>query len=150
VNHVIGGNLRYTMRLHGAGQEEVEATREVDHLGVNPIDSFISTASEVLTAFCEVGALERTAQHRAGGRTGVQLLHMRVLDVAVHGWDLAVAIGADGSIAPEVVELLLGLSLDLGRARQLGAFAEAVGGPTASASPQARLLEMVGRTSTAP
>ncbi len=111
--------------------------------------SFISTASDVLTAFREEGALERTVQHRAGGRTGIQLLHMRVLEVAVHGWDLAVAIGADDRIPPEVVELVLELALDLGRARQLGAFAEPVGDAAADASPQARLLGMVGRMSTA-
>jgi hypothetical protein len=77
------------MLLHGATTDEVEATRAVDHLGDDPVASFVATAAELKEAFGEPGAMARTAYHRAGGRTGAQLLGMRVLDVAVHTWDLA-------------------------------------------------------------
>jgi len=31
VNHVVGANRRYTMLLHGASADEVDATRTADH-----------------------------------------------------------------------------------------------------------------------
>jgi uncharacterized protein (TIGR03086 family) len=147
VNHVVGGNLRYTMLLHGSPEHEVEATRAADNLGEDPVASFLTTAAEVLAAFREEGALARVTRHRAGERTGAELLVMRLLDVAVHGWDLAVAIGADQTIAPDVVALLLERPLDLTGARQRGAFAQPSEEAPVNASPQERLLHMVGRRS---
>jgi hypothetical protein len=70
---------------------------------------------------------------------------MKLLDVAVHGWDLAVAIGADQTIAPDVVALLLERPPDLAGGRRLGAFAQPSEEPPVDASPQAQLLQMVGR-----
>jgi uncharacterized protein (TIGR03086 family) len=145
VNHVVGGNVRYTMLLHGAPEYEVEATRAADNLGEDPVASFLTTAAEVLAAFGEEGALSRVARHGSGERTGAELLVIKVLDVAVHGWDLAVAIGGDQTIAPEVVALLLERPPDLAGARQLGAFAQPSEEDPVKASPQARLLQMVGR-----
>ena len=48
VNHVIGGNRRYTMLLHGASAESVQRTRSEDHVGPNPLVSFTSTAHELV------------------------------------------------------------------------------------------------------
>ncbi|HEX8771240.1 MAG TPA: TIGR03086 family metal-binding protein [Acidimicrobiales bacterium] len=149
VNHVVGGGVRYTMLLHGATPEEVEATRALDHLGDEPVASFITTAEQVEAAFAEEGALERTVRHRTGERTGRELLGMRVVDVAVHGWDLAVAIGGDETIAPDTVEFLLYLSPDLEGGRRAGAFAQPVGESPIGASLQGRLLHMVGRDAAA-
>lgn len=145
VNHVVGGSRRYTLLLHGASAGEVEATRNVDHLGDDPVAAFLSAAGEVAAAFADEGALARTAHHPAGDRTGAELLGMRVLDVAVHGWDLAVAIGADDTMAPDVVEFLLVLSPGFDRAGQRGAFAAPVGQCRPEASPQAQLLHLLGR-----
>jgi len=83
VNHFVGANRRYTMLLHGATTDEIEATRAVDHLGDDPVTSFAATAAELAAAFGEPGAMARTACHRAGERTGAQLLEMRMLDIAV-------------------------------------------------------------------
>jgi uncharacterized protein (TIGR03086 family) len=106
VNHVVGANRRYTMLLHGATTDEAEATRAVDHLGDDPVASFAATAAELKAAFGEPGAMARTACHRVGGRTGAQLLQMRVADIAVHTWDLARAIRAGESLDPGVAASL--------------------------------------------
>ena len=74
-------------------------------------------------AFREPGALARTAHHPAGERTGAQLLEMRVLDVAVHTWDLARAIGADESLDPDVVAFALTLQDTFEAGRERGSFA---------------------------
>src|SRR5262245_47450091 len=145
VNHVVGANRRYTMLLHGATTDEVEATRAVDHLGDDPVTSFAATAAELKAAFAEPGAMTRTAYHRAGGRTGAQLLEMRVLDIAVHTWDLARAIGVGESLAPDVVAFGLALQDPLDAGREHGACAPPPGKTPANSSAQARLLHLAGR-----
>ena len=83
---------------------EVDATRGADHLGDDPLASCLATAAELTDAFREEGALARAVHHPAGYRTGAELLGIRVLDVAVHCWDLARAIDADDTLDADVVE----------------------------------------------
>jgi uncharacterized protein (TIGR03086 family) len=143
VNHVVGANIRYQLLLHGAPTEQVEATRAVDHLGDDAVASFVATANAVVACFREDGALERVAHHVTGDRTGRQLLSMRILDVAIHGWDLACAIGADQTLDTDVVAFLLAhtANLDLGQ----GAFAPADTDVPHNAPPQDQLLHRLGR-----
>jgi uncharacterized protein (TIGR03086 family) len=145
VNHVVGGNRRYQLLLHGAPSEEVEATRAIDHVGNDARASFAETADAVVACFQEDGALERIGHHVTGDRTGRELLSMRILDVAIHGWDLAHALGADETLDEDVVAFLLtytaGLELD---ARQR-AFAVADVDVPRDASPQGQLLHRLGR-----
>ena len=145
VNHVVGANRRYVMLLRGATAEDVDATRAADHLGDDPTASFLATAAELSATIREPRAMERTARHPAGDRTGAQLLEMRVLDVAVHTWDLARAIGADESLDPDVVAFALALqgTFEAGRAR--GSFAPPPSETPADPSAQARLLHLLGR-----
>lgn len=145
VNHVVGANRRYTMLLHGANAGEVDATRTVDHLGHDPVASFVTTAAGLDAALREPGALARTAHHPAGERTGAQLLEMRVLDVAVHTWDLARAIGADESLDPDVAAFALTLQDTFEAARELGSFAPRPSKTPAHLSAQGRLLHLLGR-----
>ena len=146
VNHVVGANRRYAMLLQGASAVEVHATRSADHLRDDALAAFLATADEVTAAFREEGALERMAHHDAvGDRTGAELLGMRVLDVAVHSWDLARAIDADDTLDAELVELALTLTPGVGASRQQGAFAAPAGEIAADSSPQVRLLHVLGR-----
>lgn len=107
VNHVIGGNRRYVLLLSGASTDQVEALRDLDHLGDDPITNFRVTAAAVSAAFGERGAMERVVHHRHGDRYGAELLVMRITEHALHGWDLARAISQDDSIDAPVVEALL-------------------------------------------
>jgi hypothetical protein len=70
---------------------------------------------------------------------------MRVLDIAVHTWDLARAIGADESLDPDVVAFALTLQDTFDAGRQRGAFAPPPGKTPADSSAQARLLYLAGR-----
>jgi uncharacterized protein (TIGR03086 family) len=144
VNHVVGASVRYQLLLNGAPTEQVEAMREVDHLGDDALASFIATAGGVVACFREDGALERVVHHAAGDRTGRELLSMRILDAAIHAWDLACAIGADESIDEDVVAFLLAYTADLDPGA-LRAFAQADGDVPRTAPPQARLLQRLGR-----
>ena len=125
VNHVVGANVRHRMLLQGARTEQVEATCTVDHLGDDALASFVATAHDVVACFDEDGALERIAHHAMGDRTGRELLSMRILDAAIHGWDLARAIGADETLDDHVVTFVLAYTADLDLGPEQHAFAPA-------------------------
>jgi uncharacterized protein (TIGR03086 family) len=108
VNHVVGGNQRYIVLLSGAPTAEVEAFRDLDHLGDDPLLAFADTSAAMIEAFHRPGALETTVHHRLGDRSGAELLVMRVIEHTVHGWDLAVAIGVDSQLDPAVAATVLG------------------------------------------
>ena len=146
VNHVIGGNRRYTMLLHGASAESVNRTRAEDHLGAHPLTAFRTTARELAAAFREDGALTRIAHHPIGDRTGADLLAMRVLDVTVHAWDLARALDVDDALDADAVEFALAHTEVIEAGREHGSFAIATGPPLITPSPQARLLHLAGRS----
>ena len=145
VNHVVGANVRYPLLLHGAPTEQVEATRAVDQLGDDALGSFLATADGVVACFHEDGALERVAHHVAGDRSGRELLSMRILDAAIHGWDLARAIGSDESLDDDVVAFLLAYTADLDLGPQQRAFAPADAEGPSTASTQDQLLHRLGR-----
>ena len=50
VNHVLGGNVRYTLLLHGAAADEMAATRSMDHIGDDALASYDTSAAEVIAA----------------------------------------------------------------------------------------------------
>jgi uncharacterized protein (TIGR03086 family) len=143
VNHVVGGNRRYVVLLTGAPTAEVEALRTLDHLGTDPIAAFAETSADVVAAFHQPGAMEMVVHHRLGDRSGAELLVMRIIEHAVHGWDLARSIGAVDQIDPEVThtvldafdadpELLTRTSFTPGR-------------PPPGSDPKRRLLILTGR-----
>jgi uncharacterized protein (TIGR03086 family) len=145
VNHVVGGCIRHRMLLHGAQAHEVEATRTVDHLGADPVAAFAAEAGAAVACFHEDGALERTVHHPAGDRTGRELLSMRILDSAVHGWDLARAIGADEALDDDVVAFLLAYTVDLDLGPQQRAFAQPDADAPRTGSDRDQLLHRLGR-----
>ncbi|HEY2095457.1 MAG TPA: TIGR03086 family metal-binding protein [Pseudonocardia sp.] len=145
VNHVVGANVRYQLLLHRAPTEQVEAMRTVDHLGDDALASFVGTAERVVGCFHEDGALERIAHHATGDRTGRDLLSMRILDAAIHGWDLARALGADETLDDDVVAFLLAYTADLDLGPQQRAFALADADVPCNASPQDQLIHRLGR-----
>jgi len=144
VNHVLGGNVRYTMLLHGASPEEVNATRSVDHVGADALVSFDRSAAEVETAFAEDDALERTVHHPAGDRSGLDLLWLRVAEWTVHAWDVARAIGGDEQLDSELVATLLARLEEHGTGLETGGYFEHAA-TTPDPAPQTRLLLTVGR-----
>ncbi|WP_112247817.1 TIGR03086 family metal-binding protein [Kribbella monticola] len=144
VNHVVGANVRYQLLLDGASTEQVEATRSVDHLGDDAVAAFVASAERMIACFHKGGVLERVTHHVTGDRTGHELVAMRILDAAVHAWDLARAIGADETLPDDVVAFLLAYSaeLDLGPQQHAFATTDAV---LRNASLQDQLLHKLGR-----
>ena len=148
VNHVVGANVRYTMLLRGATAAAVDATRSIDHVREDAVAAFLGTTVEMTAAFRQPGALRRAAHHPVGDRSGAELLAMRVLDVAVHTWDLARAVGADDVLDPDVVRFVQANVSDVEPSRKRGSFAAPVEEAASGGSPQDRLLRQLGRRPT--
>jgi uncharacterized protein (TIGR03086 family) len=144
-NHVVGGELRYWLLLRGAEPGVMEGTRSQDHIGTDPADAYANLSRQLEEEFSRPGALQRAVSHRAGKRSGLELLRMRVMERALHGWDLARTLGLDDSLDGSLAEYLLATCLPLVsdlRARGLyGSPADA--GP--AEPPARRLLRLTGR-----
>jgi uncharacterized protein (TIGR03086 family) len=143
VNHVVGGNRRYIVLLTGAPTVDVEALRDLDHLSSDPTRAFCETAAAVAVAFQAPGAMTQIVHHRLGDRTGEELLVMRVIEHALHGWDLAHAIGDDDDLDSDVAETVLAAFAADPRMLSRTSFAPRT--PPADADPQRRLLSLTGR-----
>ncbi len=106
VDHVIGGNRMATVILDGGSREEGLAQFARAKDDVDPVAAFEQSRVEMAEAFAQPGALQRMVAHPAQEMPGQMLLVFRITEYALHGWDLARAIGADESIDPEVAAVL--------------------------------------------
>jgi len=99
--------------------------------------------SAALAAFAADGAIARTVSLSRGPTPAHQYLEEMVMDLAIHGWDLARALGVDETIDPATVDrLLVALSANpLGPSRY---FKEPLP-TTEDDDEQTRLLALVGR-----
>ena len=98
-------------------------------------------------AFHASGALERTVAHPGMGNIpATMLFDMRLMELAVHGWDLARAIGGDETLDPEVVAAVWAFGEPLsGILPSTGYFSSPTGDVPDSAPLQTRLLDLLGR-----
>lgn len=146
VNHVIGGGHRYLLRLRGAPKDEVKQTRDLDYLLPEPLGAHLHWQIRLGAEFAEPGALERLVVHPAGRRSGHHLLQLRVLELAVHAWDLGRSLGEDADLDPELVDYLLTTCMrQVDELRPKGYFAPVRAGSLTPARGQARLLALTGR-----
>ena len=105
INHLIGGGVRYTKLLEQASTAEVEATRGLDHLGDDMIESFW-THERAFRALADTCDLTEVVAHRIGDIPGEQLVRMRILELSLHAADLARGIGCDWPIDEELAEFI--------------------------------------------
>jgi uncharacterized protein (TIGR03086 family) len=148
VAHQIQGMRRYILLLEGA---TLEGTEEGEGGGIGSDDwvgVFHRDYQTMRDAFDAPGALERSVTHpMMGDIPATMLFDMRITELAVHGWDLARAIGADETLDPDVVAALLAFCEPLAATLpSTGAFGSGPsGGVPDSALAQTRLLDLLGR-----
>ncbi len=147
--HVVGGN-RFAAAVLG-GSTSADAMAQVlgrPQLGDAPADDLAASAADQRTAFAADGALDRTIDHPAGAITGGRFLAFRLLDLGLHAWDLARAVGADEELDAGLVSTLLDLVGDELHGSVFGIEPLGLVGP--DAAPQARLLDLAGRDARPP
>lgn len=104
-NHMVGG-----YRLFQAAIQDTGVARDFDDdwLRSDPIQEYNSAATDVLTAWCEPGVLERTLSISVGPVPGHLAALIHLTEVIVHGIDLAIATSQEHCIDEDVAERLLG------------------------------------------
>lgn len=145
VDHLVTEQLWAPHLLAGATLEEVGDRFDGDVLGDDPIATWERAAGDAREAFTAAGALDGTIHTTMGEIPALEYTRQMTIDLAVHGWDLARAIGADERLDPELVAALFEVwepRADL--LADSGVFAPPIEvGPDADL--QVRLLAVLGR-----
>ena len=103
INHIVVED-RWTVPLFaGATIAQVGDQFDGDQLGADPAGSARDAAAHADVAVSEPGALDRTVHLSFGDAPAREYVHQLLADHLVHGWDLAVAIGAEPRLDADVV-----------------------------------------------
>jgi uncharacterized protein (TIGR03086 family) len=145
VNHIVSGNLWAAELGAGKSIEEVGDRLDGDVLGEYPAGVYDVSSEVAAAVFRAPGAMKQPCAVSYGPVPGEVYCGHRLLDVLVHGWDVAKATGQDTTLPPELVEAVIAVVEP--QADMLvgsGMFSTDVAAP-GGADPQTRLLAMLGR-----
>jgi uncharacterized protein (TIGR03086 family) len=146
LNHVVAGNFWVSPLVAGRSIDDVGDRLDGDQLGDDPAAAYERSAEEAAAAFLEPAAMDRPVAVSYGPVPARLYCGHRLIDVLIHGWDLAQATGQDTTLAPDLVEAC---AIVVAPQAELlvgsGAFGTSVDlGP--DADPQQRLLATLGRS----
>jgi uncharacterized protein (TIGR03086 family) len=108
VNHVVGEELWTVPLVEGRTIGEVGDQFDGDVLGAVPSEAADSAAKGAIVAFEEPGAAQRTVHLSFGETPAAEYAMQLIADHTIHGWDLAVAIGADTAVDADLLSALAG------------------------------------------
>jgi len=103
VNHIVYEQVWSVPLFAGATIAEVGDRFEGDLLGDDPITVATEAGEDARAAVSEHGALDRTVHLSFGDTPAEEYVRQLFADHLIHGWDLAVGIGADRTLDPEAV-----------------------------------------------
>jgi len=103
LNHIVAGNLWAAELASGRSIDDVGSTLDGDVLGTDPIAAYDTSAARAAGAFEAPGALDAPCAVSYGPVPGSVYAGHRLLDVLVHGWDLAEATGQSTQLDPQLV-----------------------------------------------
>jgi uncharacterized protein (TIGR03086 family) len=145
LNHIVGGNFWAAELATGKTIEEVGDRLDGDTLGSDPQAAYRSSALLAANAFNAPGAMDAPCAVSYGPVPGSIYCGHRILDVTIHGWDLAKATGQDTTLDPALVDAVTAIiAPQIDMLAGSGMFGTTVG-ITADADPQTRLLSQLGR-----
>ena len=145
VNHLVYEQLWAPHLLAGATLDEVGDRFDGDVLGDDPIDAWERSAADARAAWTAPGALTHTVHVSSGPIDATEYGWQMTIDLAVHGWDLATAIGMANPIGTRLAARLLDfLRPQIDSWQGLGIFDPPVAAPRNAGAPT-RLIALVGR-----
>jgi len=106
VNHLVVEDLWTRPMLEGQTIEDVGDRFDGDQLGADPQSAWQQAVDDATAAVAEPGALGRTAHLSFGDTPAAEYVMQLLTDHAIHAWDLAVAIGGDDRLEPELVSAI--------------------------------------------
>lgn len=145
VNHVVGEDRWTVPMFAGATIAEVGDRFGGDVLGRDPATAARQAALAAEAAVSDPGALDRTVHLSAGDTPGREYLRQLMAEHLVHGWDLAVAVGADRRLDPAAVHECAGWFADRRGQYRSGGLVDAAVELPDGAGEQDRLLAAFGR-----
>jgi uncharacterized protein (TIGR03086 family) len=116
LNHLVRGNQLFAAIVGGEPRPVLGA----DHLGDDPLAAYQRAAAQLREAFAAPGVLESVYQAPFGAGPGAVLVHVRIVEVLVHGWDLAQATGQPAEFPDDVAGRALARSRSRLTARPQG------------------------------
>ena len=146
LNHVVAGNWWASHLAAGATIADVGARYDGDVLEPSPLGEYHESAIAAARVFAAPGALDAPCAVSYGPVPGSVYAGHRFLDVAVHGWDLAVATDQPSPLTPELVDIAWRvLEPQVDQLRASGMFGTEQPVP-AAADATTRLLITLGRS----
>ncbi|ATE53714.1 TIGR03086 family metal-binding protein [Actinosynnema pretiosum] len=145
VDHLVREQLWAPELLAGCTVEQVGDRFDGDRLGVDPRHSWVLAASAAREAWIEPDALAKRVRLSSGEAGADEYGWQMTLDLTVHAWDLATAVGADRRVDAGLAEAVLAFAEREADAWSgSGLFADPV--PVgADADAQTRLVALLGR-----
>jgi len=143
VNHVVGEDLWTAPLVGGSTIEEVGDRFDGDVLGDDPVARAGAAGAEATAAVAKRLPNGGTVHLSYGEEQLDEYVQQLVADHLVHGWDLAVATGADAALDPGLVDAVAGWFAEREELyRSAGAIGER---GTAGPDPQSQLIAAFGR-----
>jgi uncharacterized protein (TIGR03086 family) len=103
VNHVVSEDRWVPPLFAGATIAEVGHRFSGDVLGADPAGSARDAAEQADLAVRDHGALDRIVHLSSGDTPAQEYIHQLLADHVMHGWDLAVALGAEPRLDADAV-----------------------------------------------
>ncbi|CAL9531714.1 putative protein [Actinosynnema sp. ALI-1.44] len=146
VNHLVHEQLWAPELLAGCTVEQVGDRFDGDQLGDDPLHAWVVAAAAAREAWIEPKALAKTVNVSWGTIPASEYCWQMTLDLGVHAWDLARAIGVDDRLDPDLARTLLEYArANAGSYADSGLFDAPVPIPD-DADDQTRLVALLGRT----
>jgi uncharacterized protein (TIGR03086 family) len=145
VNHVVGEDRWTRPLVEGRTIADVGNALDGDLLGDNPKGSARAAADEALTAVAERLPAGGKVHLSYGEEDIDEYIRQLVADHLIHGWDLAVAIGQNRDLDPELVEEVAKWFRNREEIYRSGGAIAARPESAAGGNPQADLLIAFGR-----
>jgi uncharacterized protein (TIGR03086 family) len=144
VNHVVGEHLWAVHLLRGESLEEVGDRYDGDLVGENPVAAWSAAEASSSAAWKALVSPDQPVSVSSGQTSAGAYAEEMLLDLVVHGWDLARGTGQDETMDPAALAHLLPfVSANVDSFKDAGIFAPPV--QTTSTDPQDRLLALLGR-----
>ncbi|WCN83074.1 TIGR03086 family metal-binding protein [Micromonospora sp. LH3U1] len=105
VNHVVNEDRWSVPLLAGRTIDEVGDRLDGDLLGADPIAAAREAAAQAEIAATHPGTIDRTVHLSGGDAPAAEYLQQLLAEHLIHGWDVAVAIGAQPRLDPNAVHL---------------------------------------------
>ena len=146
LRHMVGGLRSFRGVVGGEPMQSFDVAVDDDVLA----PAFRDNADELIAAWREDGALDRTMKMFGGEVPAVVPLSLQITEEALHSWDLATAIGQTDTLDDEVAEFALAFAQkNMGPDRRGTSFGPPLQAPDGASSYE-RLAAYTGREVAAP